>query len=128
MLLIMATGNYNFFNVLYGALCLSLADDRWWRGTEKPQEGRRILRFLELAFNACAVAALCYLTAFYCFDWDTLEPKLMFTQSSFNLFVAQCRIQLMAYPAESDCPRNLVCFGVDGVFLAWLSSELWLRL
>ena len=32
MLLIMATGNYNFFNILYGALCLSLADDRWWRG------------------------------------------------------------------------------------------------
>ena len=91
MLLIMATGNYNFFNVLYGALCLSLADDRWWRGTEKPQEGRRILRFLELAFNTSAVAAVCYLTAVYCFDWDTLEPKLMFTQSSFNQFVAQCR-------------------------------------
>ena len=32
MLLIMATGNYNFFNILYGALCLSFADDRWWRG------------------------------------------------------------------------------------------------
>ena len=49
------------------------------------------LRFFAFAFNACAVAALCYLTAVLCFDWDALEPRLMFSQSSFNHFVAQSR-------------------------------------
>ena len=50
------------------------------------------MRFFELAFNASVVAAICYLTAVHCFDWDTLEPKLMFTQSDFNRFVAQCSL------------------------------------
>ena len=50
------------------------------------------MRFLELTFNASAVAALCYLIAVNCFDWETLEPKLMFTQSDFNRFVAQCSL------------------------------------
>ena len=62
--------------------------------SEQPREGflGRILRFLEFTFNASAVAALCYLIAVYCFDWDTLEPKLKFTQSDFNRFVAQCSL------------------------------------
>ena len=47
---------------------------------------------MEFTFNASAVAALCYLIAVYCFDWDTLEPKLKFTQSDFNRFVAQCSL------------------------------------
>ena len=29
MLNIMLTGNYNFFNLLYIALCFSLVDDNW---------------------------------------------------------------------------------------------------
>jgi len=29
MVVIMLTGNYNFFNFLYMALCLSLADNSW---------------------------------------------------------------------------------------------------
>jgi hypothetical protein len=29
MVVIMLTGNYNFFNFLYMALCLSLADNNW---------------------------------------------------------------------------------------------------
>ena len=32
MVLIMLTGNYNFFNFIYIALCLSLADDTWLLG------------------------------------------------------------------------------------------------
>ena len=47
---------------------------------------------MEFTFNASVVAAICYLTAVHCFDWDTLEPKLMFTQSQFNHFVAQCSL------------------------------------
>ena len=29
MVVIMLTGNYNFFNFLFMGLCLSLADDSW---------------------------------------------------------------------------------------------------
>ncbi len=29
MITIMLTGNYNFFNILYMALCLALMDDTW---------------------------------------------------------------------------------------------------
>ena len=29
MVIIMLTGNYNFFNFLFMGLCLSLADDSW---------------------------------------------------------------------------------------------------
>jgi len=29
MMTIMATGNYNFFNLLFIALCVSLVDDDW---------------------------------------------------------------------------------------------------
>ena len=32
MVLIMVTGNYNFFNLLYLGLCLSLAEDSWLSG------------------------------------------------------------------------------------------------
>ena len=31
MVVIMLTGNYNFFNFLFMGLCLSLADDSWLR-------------------------------------------------------------------------------------------------
>ena len=34
MVTIMLTGNYNFFNFLYMALCLSLMDDSWINGDE----------------------------------------------------------------------------------------------
>ena len=39
MIIIMLTGNYNFFNFLFMALCLSLADDSWIGGNifNKPQ-------------------------------------------------------------------------------------------
>ena len=37
MIVIMLTGNYNFFNFLFMGLCLSLADDSWLRtGQNKP--------------------------------------------------------------------------------------------
>ena len=50
------------------------------------------MRFLELTFNASVVATICYLTAVHCFDWNTLEPKVMFTQSQFNHFLAKCSL------------------------------------
>ncbi len=34
MVVIMATGNYNFFNLLYIALCVSLMDDSWFSAYE----------------------------------------------------------------------------------------------
>ena len=47
---------------------------------------------MELIFDLSVVAAICILTAVHCFDRDTNEPKLMFTQSDFNHFVAQCSL------------------------------------
>ena len=35
MVVIMLTGNYNFFNFLFMGLCLSLADDSWLRSGQK---------------------------------------------------------------------------------------------
>ena len=35
MVSIMLTGNYNFFNFLYMALCLALMDDTWIVGDEE---------------------------------------------------------------------------------------------
>ena len=35
MITIMLTGNYNFFNILYIGLCISLFDDSWFRSGAK---------------------------------------------------------------------------------------------
>jgi len=42
MLLILLTGNYNFFNILTIFLCLSLVDDDWllgWSASKASQTG-----------------------------------------------------------------------------------------
>ena len=39
MVVIMLTGNYNFFNFLFMGLCLSLADDSWLRSGQNTPGG-----------------------------------------------------------------------------------------
>ena len=47
MVVIMLTGNYNFFNFLFMGLCLSLADDSWLRSGQDNPGGELVQLSLE---------------------------------------------------------------------------------
>ncbi len=95
MFTIMATGNYNFFNLLYIALCLSLAEDSWFVPTQWTSPRPRIRGFfsrlygaLQAAFDFGLVFAFAVVSLRYGFDFATLTPKLMFSLKEFKTFVA----------------------------------------
>ena len=93
MVVIMLTGNYNFFNLLFMALCLSLADDYWFdpflSAVKRPRN--IIFRIASWLLNAAVLGGLFYLTFVYCIDsakWGKKEfIRLRFTKSQFRRFV-----------------------------------------
>ena len=58
---IIASGNYNFFNLLTVTFCISLMDDRHLSGSQKPIKSSRI----ESIFTGISVALLIYFTVLW---------------------------------------------------------------
>ena len=88
MISIMFTGNYNFFNLLYIGLCISLKDDSWFRkkyGHSSPLVAK--------IFNALVYFGLICVWYFLAAEFKPegdgikMDLKLGFTKSDFNLFM-----------------------------------------
>ena len=79
MIAIMLTGNYNFFNLLYIGLCVSLMDDSWLRKTKR--EGRknkdseilsssRSAEIIGNGINLVFICGLIYFTMIYFIEYE----------------------------------------------------------
>ncbi|XP_020838517.1 lipase maturation factor 2 [Phascolarctos cinereus] len=95
--LIILTGNYNFFNLLTLVLTTSLLDDQhvaWWLGTGRTKQppaswAQRLLTGLSLLLEVAVYGLLAYGTAHY-FDleldpeWGSIQAKTAFTFHEFS--------------------------------------------
>ncbi|XP_030072156.1 lipase maturation factor 2 isoform X1 [Microcaecilia unicolor] len=93
--LIIITGNYNFFNLLTIALCISLLDDEhvnfWLRRSKKKSSGswnRTLLSFLTVLLELAVYALLIYWSVHYFglnINWEKqlIESKPSFTYHEF---------------------------------------------
>jgi len=113
MVIIMLTGNYNFFNFLFMALCLSLADDSWIGGNifNKPQHP--LTRCACCLFHMIVYAGLgLSVTAAFGLHFNhyaQMESAVQFTEKQFDLFLAY------AVPAG-------ILLGLVGLFYASVIS------
>ena len=97
MVMIMLTGNYNFFNFLYILLCLSLTDDSWWlkaRYWVTVDQATTLMTLGKLAkavFHFLAVSGLVTSVVLLGFkglsSLQNLEAGLNFTHEQFMAFV-----------------------------------------
>ncbi len=94
MLSIMVTGNYNFFNLLYIGLCLSVMDDSWLEESPEPPSksfSNSVLSRLRSSLNRLVFVSLAVATAFYFIRVDRetfgVEMKPKFGQEEFDLMV-----------------------------------------
>ena len=99
MIAIMLTGNYNFFNLLYIGLCVSLMDDSWMRrrnGEEISKEDSNSRSASKTAdiignlINISFVGALIYYTFIYFikFENGSVDVLVKFTKKEFDWFVS----------------------------------------
>ncbi|XP_043824982.1 lipase maturation factor 2 [Dromiciops gliroides] len=95
--LIILTGNYNFFNLLTLVLTTSLLDDQhvaWWLGTGRTKQppaswAQRLLTGLSLLLEVAVYGLLAYGTAHYFGlelgqDWGSIQAKTAFTFHEFS--------------------------------------------
>ncbi|KAG9272980.1 lipase maturation factor 2 isoform X1 [Astyanax mexicanus] len=97
--LIILSGNYNFFNLLTIVLCFSLLDDEhvnFWLCRRTPREERTSLQTLLSRFCLLVELAVYALLAYWTFlyfdlkvDWDkkSVSSKTAFTHFEFNRFL-----------------------------------------
>ncbi|KAM8891710.1 lipase maturation factor 2a [Spinachia spinachia] len=95
--LIILTGNYNFFNLLTLALCLSLLDDQhvnfWLRKADKSSNDDSKLRSWSCYLLEVAVWSLMIFGTIVCFDLrlnttnDGISSRTAFTYHQFNQFL-----------------------------------------
>jgi hypothetical protein len=99
MIAIMVTGNYNFFNLLYIGLCISLIDDSWLRrrnienNEDKNSEvvsPSRTANMIGNLINLVFVGSLIYFTIINFFKYNNgiLDVSVTFTKSQFEKFVS----------------------------------------
>ena len=98
MLAIMLTGNYNFFNLLYIGLCVSLMDDSWFKkrsndsssNDNETSKQSRIADFIGNGINLMFVGILVYFSAIYFFKYEngSVDIAVRFTKSEFSSFVS----------------------------------------
>ncbi|XP_074128064.1 lipase maturation factor 2 [Sminthopsis crassicaudata] len=95
--LIILTGNYNFFNLLTLVLTTSLLDDQhvaWWLGTGRTKQppasrARRLLTALSLLLEVAVYGLLAYGTVHYFGleldrEWGSIQAKTAFTFHEFS--------------------------------------------
>ena len=96
MIVIMLTGNYNFFNLLFIGLCVSLMDDSWFSrkiGMENYGFTSKIPKMVNLA-GCMGIAYLWYILALDIKTDQqsgslTLDLNLKFTKTDFNRFMTE---------------------------------------
>ncbi|KAF7662071.1 hypothetical protein LDENG_00247040 [Lucifuga dentata] len=103
--LIILSGNYNFFNLLTVALCLSLLDDRhvnfWLRKTDKTSNNDSRLWSWLCYLLELAIWSLMIFGTIICFDLrlDTKKPGItsttVFTYHQFNQFLKTVTVPLI---------------------------------
>jgi hypothetical protein len=100
MILIILTGNYNFFNWLTIVLCLALIDDDWLSGkSNKPEEKRtksittdRYTRVLHWLFHVIVIGSLLYVSINYFslhLNWKQfrIDTAIAFSMSDLEQFI-----------------------------------------
>merc|ERR1719297_49164 len=88
----MVTGNYNFFNLLYLGLCLSLADDSWLGPAPRSAAATCAWCIFHLAactglgwaLGQCAEFSLEWTES----GWPVLDFSLSFTRAQFDSFLS----------------------------------------
>jgi len=91
MVVIMLTGNYNFFNFVYMALCLSLADDTWILGSAVKRQHpvtRCICCLLHLAVYLSLGLAIAQNFNLKINSDLTIDSSVAFTEEDFERFVS----------------------------------------
>ncbi|EEB19962.1 conserved hypothetical protein [Pediculus humanus corporis] len=91
-LMIIFTGNYNFFNLLTIVLCFSLLDDRFFYPSKK-KKPTFTQRFFSLTLNILVHGFLLYIANVYYSvrlnsKW-TIDSEITFTKAEFDQFVAK---------------------------------------
>ena len=94
MVVIMLSGNYNFFNFLFMALTLGLADDSWLNMRLLKQGSNLAVRALKFLFHFVVASSL-LAAVVYAFNLKlstgrqlAVESKVMFTEQQFDAFLA----------------------------------------
>ena len=97
MIAIMLTGNYNFFNLLYIGLCVSLMDDSWMRRNKddlrvmsNSNRSSKVADIIGNAINFVFIGALIYYTFIYfvTFKNGTVDVSVKFTKKEFDWFIS----------------------------------------
>ena len=91
MIVIMATGNYNFFNFLYMSLCLSLADDSWFQNRLRQPKQHALLGCIcclgHILFYVGVGLVINHLFRIRLTSDFTVHSQVDFTRQSFDLFL-----------------------------------------
>eukprot|EP00057_Strongylocentrotus_purpuratus_P032809 XP_788922.3 PREDICTED: LOW QUALITY PROTEIN: lipase maturation factor 2 [Strongylocentrotus purpuratus] len=93
--LIILTGNYNFFNLLTMALCISLLDDRYLGKDKHFYSGTPVSRFLRSALCVSVYAGLFYGLIYYFelkLDFETFSVTSKIAFSEYDFFTALTNI------------------------------------
>jgi len=107
MVVIMLTGNYNFFNFLYISLCISLLDDSDFEShkiqSQQPPKESRLLKSLGHLNTIVTMAALAF-ASYKCF-YDPVKGqlKVTFSRTDFDKFVSDATPVGLALGALSMC-------------------------
>ena len=97
MIAIMLTGNYNFFNLLYIGLCVSLMDDSWTRRTKEKRNSENNARNTSItadiignSINFLFIGSLVYYTFIYFINFEngSVDVSVKFTKKEFESFVS----------------------------------------
>eukprot|EP00095_Tigriopus_kingsejongensis_P005510 maker-scaffold1966_size23764-snap-gene-0.6 protein:Tk05510 transcript:maker-scaffold1966_size23764-snap-gene-0.6-mRNA-1 annotation:"lipase maturation factor 2-like" len=116
MVMIMLTGNYNFFNFLFIVLCFGLMDDSWMR-SEPRGRSMRSWSIISLTLNISGLGALIFLVSRYFFGPE-FSPQLQFNQTEFLNFVSNA--------SQLSIGVGLAFFGLNAcqaLFLALRTSR-----
>ena len=92
MIVIMLSGNYNFFNFLYIALCLSLADDSWIQTKQSFPKQHALIRCFSCLCHALFYSSLgIIISKLFGIQLNpdfTIDSQIEFTRQSFDLFLS----------------------------------------
>ncbi|XP_058804278.1 lipase maturation factor 2-like [Phymastichus coffea] len=90
---IIATGNYNFFNLLTIILCISLLDDQFFHKKRPKNDGSKVLDYLKTLICILVYGGMIYGTHIYfnvklTNDW-TISSKIGFTKEQFEYVLSR---------------------------------------
>ncbi|XP_052269066.1 lipase maturation factor 2-like isoform X2 [Dreissena polymorpha] len=109
--MIILTGNYNFFNLLTMALCISLLDDKFLGYKQKKKSNGSVINYIAAmvayGFLGCKTWQLFGMELT---DKFTIESKITFTEKEFDMFVAKVTPWTIWFAAFSFAFEVLTAF------------------